>query len=520
MERKLKIVILSIVISLLSILSFLLLQINISYAYYALIIGIIIPIIYSIIALKRRQRGKLDVRLVMMILHMYVVSLGEAGTDKLIDTIANFQEYGTYSKVFAYIKKLAKDFGYGFSKAILHVSKTVKSPFRDILIRLSEAFSSAKPKGYFELEYSTIMEEYSGFYTRMLESLRLLGGMFSTFQSVSVFIVMTVSILTIFIVDERVVPIAYLIAIFSTVIMFFSFRMVTIRDPIVYKGRSPPRSYKIFRMLFLLTLALIPSAIIIALFMGIPYGLISIGFILILPGIAAHRLESYVNSIDENYPAFLKALGESLSSTSDIKSALEYVLYMELGTLKELIAKLLARIKIGIDSEVAFNFLASESASYKVYTFNKIFLDAFRGGSSAIDTGKILGNSLIRFLEFRKKRIATSKSFEGVVLILQPITVALLVVMSNLCRFFSSLIISLPYFTFGKIPLDIINIGNIVLILLITILNSFAIMEARGGFWGSSLLYAGILFIVSGAVWLGSEMLVNQIFGGIEGIGI
>ncbi|MBC7112730.1 MAG: hypothetical protein H5T34_01690 [Candidatus Methanomethyliales bacterium] len=481
-----------------------------------LLFGASMPALYILIVYMKSPKAKLDMRLVMSIIHMYAVSLGEAGPDELIGVVVRSPEYGFYSKIFNSVRRLAKDFGYGFSKAILYVSKTVKPPLKDILIRFSEIFSSARPREFLELELSTIMEEYSGLYSRMIESMKLLGGMFSTFQSVSIFVVLTVAILMIFITDERVVTAAYLIAIASVIIMFLAFRMISMKEPLVYVGENPSRPYRLFRLAFFIALALMPISVAAAFLLGIPYGLMAAGAAVLLPGALAYKLEAHVTSLDENYPTFLKALGENLASTSDLRSALNYVLYMELGPLKELALRASARLGVGVSGEATFTLLASEASSYKIHMFNKIFLDAFKSGSNTVEVGKTLGNSLIRFLEFRKRRMAVAKSFEGVVMILQPITVALLIILGNLCRVFASMFVSLPYFEFGTVPLNIINTGNVVFILLITILNSLAIMEARGGFWGSSLLYAGLLFLVSGGVWIGAEYLVEQMFGQLQ----
>jgi len=223
-----------------------------------------------------------------------------------------------------------------------------------------------------------------------------------------------------------------------------------------------------------------------------------------------------VTAVDENYPTFIKALGENIASTSDLKAALEYVLYMELGPLRDLVSKASARLKLGISSETAFSLLASEASSHRIYMFNKIFLDAFRSGSNPLEVGKILGNTLVKLQEFRKRRMSVAKSFEAVIMILQPITVALLVILSSLCRFFTSTLVSIPYLQLGVVPLDLIEMGNTALVVLITLLNSLAIKGARGGFWGSSLLYAGILFITSGAVWMSTEQLVSKMFSELQ----
>ena len=480
------------------------------------LLGASAPAAFLLYIYKKSPKAKLDMLLVTSIIHMYAVSLGEAGPDDLVRAVAGSPEYGFYSRVFRSIRRLAREFGYGFSKAISYVAKTVKPPLKDVLIRCSEAFSSSKPSEFLELEVSTVMEEYSGLYTRMIESLRLVGGMFATFQSVSVFIVLTVAILTIFVTDETVVAVSYLVAAAAVTAMFLGFRMASTGEPLVYVGRNPSRVYRLFRLTFLTALSFTPLSLAAGVLAGVPFAMISIGSFMLIPGILAYRLEAYVTAIDENYPTFIKALGENMASTSDLKAALEYVLYMELGPLRDLVSRASARLKLGISGETAFSLLASEASSHKVYMFNRIFLDAFRSGSNPLEVGKVLGNTLVRLQEFRKRRMAVAKSFEAVVMTLQPITVALLVILSSLCRFFTSTLVSIPYFQFGGVPLDLIEMGNTALVVLITLLNSLAIKEARGGFWGSSLLYAGILFAASGAVWIATENLVDTMFSGLQ----
>jgi archaellum biogenesis protein FlaJ (TadC family) len=117
-------------------------------------------------------------------------------------------------------------------------------------------------------------------------------------------------------------------------------------------------------------------------------------------------------------------------------------------------------------------------------------------------------------LGFRKKREAVAKTIETTTFILQPITVALLTIMTYVSKYFSQTLTSVPYFTFGSIPLGVISIGNAIIIVLTSVLNALALREARGGFWGTSLLYAGMLLLLSGAAWIGSQWLMNIALGG------
>ena len=124
-----------------------------------------------------------------------------------------------------------------------------------------------------------------------------------------------------------------------------------------------------------------------------------------------------------------------------------------------------------------------------------------------------MGDSCIKFLEFRRRRDSVAKSFKSVVFILQPVTVALLIILTYLCKFFSQSLVSLPYFSFGEIPTEVVESGNILMILLVTSLNAVALKEAEGGFWGKSLLYIGLLLIISGVSWLIGEKLMDLTLG-------
>ncbi|MHA1581323.1 MAG: hypothetical protein ACTSYM_02280 [Candidatus Baldrarchaeia archaeon] len=479
-------------------------------------------IFFALIIIFFRYQGKLfskipkkiDEKLVLSILHMYVVSQGEVGPDHLVSSVAKMKEYGYYSKVFSKIREIAKDFGYGFAKAMWHMANLVKAPLKDILIRCTEALSSPEPKEYLELESSSLFEEYSGYYLRAIEAIKTLGGVYGTFQSVSVFIIMTVNILTVFINESNLVLYSYLISSVLMIILYLGFRTVIPKETLVYIDKEdPPRLYKLFRLSAIIAFLSIFPAVFIGIRFSYSFGFIVFGTFLLIPGFIAYVFESRINKIDEYYPTLIKALCENMASTSSIKSALSYVLRMELGPLKTLLGRTFARIKLGIRTKKALRLLSSESASFRVYTTNQMLLDSMNYSADLMEVGKILGNACIKFLEFRKRKSSVAKSFKTIIFILQPVTVALLVVLTYLCLFFSQNLVSLPYFSFGKIDIFTVQTGNIIVILLTTTLNALALKDAEGGFWGTSLLYAGLLLIVSGSSWFAGEKLMDMIFG-------
>jgi len=475
-------------------------------------------LVFLLFFIRKKIPTKIDEQLVTLLLHMYSISHGETTPDDLVKTIAETKDYGYYSEVFSGIRKLAKEYGYGVTKATSEMANTTKPPFKDVLIRCQQAFSSTRPKSFLELESSTMVEEYSGYYERAIKSIDMLGGVYSTLSSVSVFIILILDILVVFTNAPSIVYFGYFVAAACLILMYLGLRAVVPKDVLVHIDKNmPPKMYTRFKVTLPIAFACIVPAVLVSIIFGYPYGFFVCGLAFLLPGFFAYRFETFVVKVNENYPTLIKGLGENMSSSSSLQNALSYVLYLELGRLKDLLRRAYARVKVGVDNTKTLSLLSSEAASYSVYMTNKMFLDAFNYGADLLEVGKILGNNCVKNLEFRKKRAAVASSIEATTYLLQPITVALLTILTFLTKYFSQTLTSVPYFTFGTIPTDVINIGNVFIILLTTILNSLALKEARGGFWGTSLMYAGILLLLSGAAWIGAQTLMNISFGGAFG---
>ena len=462
---------------------------------------------------KRRAPNKIDERLVNVALHMYAVSLGQVGPKDLVDVVAHTTEYGYYYKIFRRIRYIATELGYGFTQATARVSDIVRQPFKDMLVRLITAFSSTEPKGYLEIESSTMIEEYSGIYNRGIESLKILGGVFSTFQSVAIFIIMTLAMLTVFMSTPNMIFYSYVISCITLILMFAGIKMAAPSEHLIHIGEPAPPLYRVLKWALIITTPVSVFLAALMLLRGSPaYSFFVLGGCMIVPGAFAYRLETRVFSIDEHYPTFLKSLGGNIASTTSMKLSLASILEMELGPLRGLLRRALARVKLGISNKRALALMSSESASHQIYISNRIFLDALNYGGDPLIIGKVLGNHVVQFLEFRKRRKTVAKSFEAIVLIMQPITVALLVLLTFLSNYFSSTLASLPFFEFGAIPIGLLEIGNIIIVIFISILNAIALKEIGGGFWGTFFLNFGIIMMLNGATWIGTDMLIDMVF--------
>jgi archaellum biogenesis protein FlaJ (TadC family) len=243
--------------------------------------------------------------------------------------------------------------------------------------------------------------------------------------------------------------------------------------------------------------------------LGAPYAFIVVGVGVLIPGVFGYMLERRVAQIDKNYPTFLKALGENLASTSDLKTALSFILYMELGPLRELVRAALARVKLGLDHRQALEALSVESASFQVHMSNKILLDALNRGGDPLVIGNALGNRVVKFLEFTKMRDVVANSFQMIVLVVQPLTVVLLSVLEVLAVFMSQYLTNLPYFGFHAMPIALIQLGNMVVIFVLAVVNALTVKAVSAGYWGTFFFNLGILLIISGVAWIAANALIQ-----------
>ena len=461
---------------------------------------------------KRTIKTRIDETLTTVIFHMYSLALGETSPSDLVNTIADNQEYGFYNKIFKKIRNLSKDFGYGITNATAQIAKTVKPPLKDILVRCTNTFSSAAPKGYLEMEDSMLIEEYSGYYTRMVKVLEALGGVFVAFQSVTIFLIMTLVFMTVFMTSSGMIPLGYIASILLIIMTYFLFRHSTSDERTVFIGKNPPKSYKCLKWS---TLFCVPTSAVLSCFiylkMGAPFAFITFGSGATIPGIFGYMIERRVAKIDMYYPTFLKALGENLASTSDLKTSLSFILHMELGALRNLVRSALARVNLGINHRQSLETLSEDAASYQVHISNKILFDSLGRGADPLVIGNALGNRVVKFLEFRKMRDVVANSFQMVVLVTQPLTVVLLTVMEVLAVFMSTYLAGVAYFGFNTMPIGIIEIGNIILIFVTAVVNSLAVKAVSGGYWGTFFLNLGILLIISGVTWIASYNLIQGI---------
>ena len=329
---------------------------------------------------------------------------------------------------------------------------------------------------------------------------------------------------SVFMIDTSVIALGYAVSIMATVMMYFLFKSSSPNEQVVYIGQYPPKLYKYMRLTaFTMLPAFACLGALVFFRFGAPYAFIVVGIGAIIPGIFGYLLERQAALVDKNYPSFLKALGENLASTSDLKTSLNFILHMELGPLRKYVSSALSRVKLEINYRQALETLSEEAASYHVHMSNKILLDSLSRGADPLKIGNALGNRVVKFLELRKMRDVVANSFQMVVLITQPLVVVLLTVLEVLAVFMSQYLAGtsgVSTFSFNTMPVWLIQIGNMIIIFVMAIVNAWTVKAVSGGYWGTFFLNLGILLAISGVAGIVSKELIESVFNAMPSLNL
>jgi len=93
--------------------------------------------------------------------------------------------------------------------------------------------------------------------------------------------------------------------------------------------------------------------------------------------------------------------------------------------------------------------------------------------------------------------------------------VVLLIILKVMGGFLSNTLVNLPYFALNALPMNLIEIGNTVLIFAMAVVNAFIVKETLSGYWGTFLLNLALLLILSGIAWIASEMFISAVLTSI-----
>ncbi|WP_317895013.1 type II secretion system F family protein [Pyrofollis japonicus] len=459
---------------------------------------------------------EITLKLLYLLLHMYTVSTGKPERRRLFELNTLVGGYGEYQSLLRRIAVIAVEWGYGFVRAIRIAAREVKNEyFRGFLIRLGEVLRTGEDVTRFlRVELATALRQYISSYSRSIDLLRIFLGLYATLMSASAFVILTFTLLALFVgkdVSIFIVSLAMIIITLSTFALVA--KMIAPEDPLIYRSKEVlnPMILKLNRITQL-SLAIAP------LVGGIVYFITKDPLIVIpslalpamAPGIYAMRIENFVKKINNFNQVFVRSFGLTFSVLPNYAAALESILVADYGPLTPFLRRLHARITNGIDPHIAFRYFISETASMDVLNSSNIIVDTIDAGGDMAETGMVLSNTLIRLNDARRDRERLSRTFEVVVYLMQGlvagIAAAIVNIITAFARFYSQLsqiVYSSPQVSQylpimpSLPPLNVLAWTIAIFLGSLILLNSIIIAYVRGSIFEISLLHAAVLATVT-----------------------
>ena len=363
-------------------------------------------------------------------------------------------------------------------------------------------------------------------YGRVVEATKLLLGVYTSSVSSSIFLVITFLIFSIFFTasPNTIIIIYFGIIAVLTLLLYVIYRVLP-RDRLTHTLPIYPPERRRYRLL--LVLGIVVSLIIggfIYVNIMIPSFAMALGALpLLIPGFYARRVEKKIREIESFFPIFIRSFGLTYATVPHVPTALASVLRSDYGPLTRYLQRLLARLNVGVDPRISWLRFIGETWSETIRRNVNILYDAIDAGGKLAEVGTVLSETTFRILDIRKQRIQISKAFESTIYIIHSLFSAILSFILTLMNIFYILITTIQgtvaytptVLPFQPIPVNLINLTTPVFLIMLAILNAFAIKVAQGGMYETVWVPLSILLFVSGVVMHAMHLVAQALFASI-----
>ncbi|MEM0000721.1 MAG: type II secretion system F family protein [Desulfurococcaceae archaeon] len=499
------------------------------------IIGSVMLLVYYVGI--RRLGGIIPVSddLAFVLVHMRCLVTGNPPLVTLFQKVGEADFYRKkYRDLYSKITTLTKNWGYSLPESLRLVSKETPSKVEEQLFQRFSAIvaTGGDVREYLRLEYNTLFSEYKSGYSRMIETLRVVLGIYTTLIGALTFLVATLMLLgmifggAVELVLTAIVGMALALLAMSSVLYFI------IRRPLFECRRSRAgivRSISVLGACGMAFLALIFTYLVITLKItemeATSLYVIFAGLALLPAGLLVKFYEGRIIEYDMFYPAFLRSYGEHLAVVPNMLESLKPLLMAELGKLKKLLVKVYAGLLNKIDPRIIWTRFAEESGSDLVARTTKIFIDTIELGGDTGEAGSLLSDHVNEFFRLRLAYLQVFRTFEITLYAMHAVAIVLLIFVGGFINAFASVVLkyamSVPaefagLFSFFTVkPVDIslmVNISTLVL----AMSNTIALLSVNPGSRHAVYYFLAVMLIMTGVgVYLGSiamESLLGTFF--------
>lgn len=419
---------------------------------------------------------------------------------------------------FKRVHLLAQKLGYDYAAACTKVGLAVKSDAMiSLLLRLGNALTSGQPEVDFLMEEAAVQgEAYEKEYERDLESLTKWTDAYAAVNvSSSLMIVINMTSSLIYDLGNNIIlGLVVTMLVISTATAWILSRAAPkeVIDLFSADGTWPQR---LAGQLSIYTIATVFILCPLLFMLGIAIGpILVLAAIILFPlGGVSMLAGREIDKKDREFGPFLRSLGGMAVSTgTTISEALTRIDLSSFPTLENDLTRLRSRLIAGVDPEICWRKFALETGSKLIGETITIFNDAVRLGGDPDTVAFLSAEFSTKTIMLRAKRQVVASTFSWLTVVMHGTIATLMVIILEIVRNFVALIdaaaaalgegtsqaaaMALP--TFNTPQVGFFNVITIVMVILLSAINSYAIISTDGGHKYKAVFYLSLLLALSG----------------------
>ncbi len=450
------------------------------------------------------------------------------------------QQGGIAAKSLEKIHLLAKNYGYDSATACKIVAMEAHHPaLKDFLIRFSNSLSTGEEEEKFlRGETERMVELYTNKYTSDVETLKKWTDGYAALL-VSVVLVIAVFLISSMLFNMGDIFVMSMLAgVLFCFVSFFGVYVIFRAAPyekMAHSLKIKSEEQKLARKVSMVILPTIGITSLILMVIGVESWIIFlvVGALFAPIGVIGMIDGKRIEERDMDISSFLKSLGSTAGiAGTTLGMTMEHLDKKSVGSLENTVIRLHKRLINGINPKICWQYFIGETGSESINKFTNVFLDAINLGGNPTRIGEIVAKSSLGIAILREKRKLVSAGFMNLVIPLHVAMGGVLMFIYRIMFSFNNSVAlmlsehsaeiggagkSMPtgmgFFNIGGITdLDFIAEYVTIILLILTIANTFAVMFAAGSSKYTLCLYASILFFASAIILVVVPVMADSIF--------
>ncbi|UCE81051.1 MAG: archaellar assembly protein FlaJ [Methanobacteriota archaeon] len=385
-----------------------------------------IPILFSVLAITfpllqgERRKMQIDRNLHLFLIRMSVLSTSKLPRKKMLEILSKVKEYEALSVEIEKIYKLMEFWNMGLADAARTVARKTPSPaLADFLDRLAHSSDAGEDiEEFLSKERDVAVNVYLNKYETALKDLDLLNEIFVAVLIALMFMLVFIALLPVF-VDVSItliLPGVALLFVIIEVLVLYLVKSLLPSDPIWHNMEERTEVDETLKTVLPATYAACVALAIFGFYARVPLTAVVALVVtpLLYPGFLIRREEKKVRARDENYDAFMRAVGSyAASAGSAVTDGVGRLSKHDFGELTTGIEVLFKRLLTRIDQIRAWNLFAAETGSNLISKFTEMYVVGLSVGGKVDRVIDIISTNFVKLMGVRRKRYQASDNMLG-----------------------------------------------------------------------------------------------------------